>query len=203
MNDLHSVVIHDVKNQLAELAMRLAGRGDAEKEVDLALNCARRLTEMLLLFQDEQSPMQVNVDSVFPRDFMVFVLEEFREFYPWLIFELNDALVPDTVFFDEALVRLAINNALHNACHYAQTKVCLSACTQDALFVLEVSDDGPGYPDKVLQSEGKLPSAVSLSGTGLGLFLARKIAALHTLQGVQGSIELSNAPGARFRMLLP
>lgn len=206
MNDLHTAVMHDVKNQLAELALRLRKRGDARVEMEIAMNASRRLTEMLLLSREDS--VWVNADTVNPADFLEILAAEYAELFPDVVINIDVERAPACAFFDEALVRMALGNALHNACRYARSRVQLAAFEQDGMLVLEVCDDGPGFPEGVLMSGGKLPAAVSSAGTGLGLYLAHKIAGLHHLKDQHGYIELSNGrsgqtTGGRFRMVLP
>lgn len=203
MNDLYAAVVHDVKNQLAELALRLGKRVDAQHETEIAMNCARRLSDMLLLHRAATDLLWVNADTVNPADFLAIVAAEFGELFPNLCIRVDVEHAPVCAFFDDALVRLALTNAVHNACRHALACVQISACLQDAMLVLEVRDDGPGFPDGVLLSGGQLPTATSGTGTGLGLYLAQKIAGLHQLNGRHGYIELSNESGGRFRMFLP
>lgn len=203
MNDLYAAVIHDVKNQLAELALRLGERGDAQQETIIAMTAARRLSEMLLVIRQESDLLSVNPDSVDTADFLAILAAEYRELFPALEFDIDTEHAPAFAFFDDALVRLALSNAVHNACRSAKTRVKLAALEQDKMLVLEVADDGPGYPDDMLTNKGDTPASVSNRGTGLGLYLARKIAELHKLEGRCGRIELSNDGGAVFRMCLP
>lgn len=203
MNDLYTAVVHDVKNQLAELAFRLGKRSDAQMEMGIAMNAARRLTEMLLVHREASDQLQVNTNTVNPADFLEILAAEYRELFPAISIRIEAERSPVCAFFDDALVRLALGNALHNACRYACSCIQLTAYEQGNMLVLEVSDDGPGFPENVLASGGKLPAATSGSGTGLGLYLACKIAELHRLQERHGSVELSNSPGGRFRMMLP
>lgn len=203
MNDLYTAVIHDVKNQLAELALRLGERGDAQQEMKIAMNTARRLSEMLLVHRQAADLLEVNADTVNPADFLAILAAEYGELFPELSIRVDAERAPECAFFDNALVRMALGNALHNACRYARADIRLAAYEQDNMLVLEVIDDGSGFPESVLMQEGKTPAAASDSGTGLGLYLARKIAELHQLQNRHGSVELSNAPGGRFRMILP
>lgn len=202
-NDLYAAVVHDVKNQLAELALRLGKRGDACEEMGIAMNAARRLSEMLLLHREAENLLWANPDSVNPADFIAILAAEYRELFPALSIHVDVGRAPDCAFFDDALVRMALGNALHNACRHARADVRLSAFEHDGMMVFEVSDDGPGYSDSVLRSGGESPAAASGSGTGLGLYLARKIAELHSLRDRHGHVELANSGGARFRMLLP
>ncbi len=203
MNDLYAAVVHDVKNQLAELSLRLGARADAQQEMVIAMNASRRLSEMLLMHRQVNAQLTVNADSVDAADFLSIVAAEYRELFPKLQIELDTTAAPSMAFFDDALVRMALANAVHNACRAARSKVRLAAYEQDKMLVFEVSDDGAGYPEEMLQDGGAEPSAVSGRGTGLGLYLARKIAELHRLQEAHGRVELSNAGGAVFRMFLP
>ncbi len=203
MNDIFAAVVHDVKNQLAELAFRLEKRDDAQQELALALSAARRLTEMLLVYRHEHELLSVNPDSVDAADFLAILAAEYRQLFPRLRIEVNADHAPAFAFFDDALVRVALANALHNACRFGSSRVMLSAHEEDKLLVLQVSDDGAGFPQNILSNGGELPSNVSYRGTGLGLFLAKRIAESHHLNERHGRIELSNADGAVFRMLLP
>jgi hypothetical protein len=203
MNELYAAVIHDVKNQLAELALRLGERADAQQEMNIAMNAARRLSEMLLVVRQESEQLSVTPDSVDTADFLAILAAEYRELFPALTLNIDTAHAPAFAFFDDALVRLALSNAVHNACRSARSRVRLAAREQDRMLVLEVADDGPGFPDATLANSGDTPTSASSRGTGLGLYLARKIAELHQLDGRCGRIELNNDKGAVFRMFLP
>ena len=203
MNDLYAAVIHDVKNQLAELSLRLGERGDAQKEMQIAMSASRRLSEMLLVHRQENNSLSVNADSICPADFLSILAAEYRELFPHLQIEVNDQNAPSIAFFDDSLVRVALANAIHNACRIARSKVRLAAYEKDKMLVLEVADDGPGYPGSLLAEGGFAPLPVSRRGTGLGLYLARKIAELHRLDNKHGFVELSNSDGAVFCMALP
>lgn len=202
MNDLYTAVMHDVKNQLAELALRLRERGDARVEMEIAMNASRRLTKVLLLGREES--LWVNADTVNPADFLEVLAGEYSELFTAIAIKIDVERAPAWVFFDESLIRLALGNALHNACRHAKSRVLLSAFKQDNMLILEVADDGIGFLQSVLNLAGQLPAAVSGSGTGLGLYLANKIARLHQLNDQHGYIELSNdETGGRFRIALP
>jgi two-component system sensor histidine kinase RegB len=203
MNELYAAVIHDVKNQLAELSLRLGERGDAQKEMEIALSASRRLSQMLLVHRQENDLLTVNSDSINPSDFLTILAAEYQELFPQLLIEVYDKNSPNIAFFDDSLVRVALANAIHNACRSASSKVRLTAYEQDKMLVLEVSDDGPGYPNCLLAESGSSPRPVSGRGTGLGIYLARKIAELHRLDNRHGYIELCNSNGAMFRMILP
>lgn len=203
MDNLYAAIVHDVKNQLAELALRLGERTDAQSEMAIAINAANRLSEMLLLQRHADHPLPINPVAVNAADFLSMLAVEYRELFPNIIIWIDSDRAPAFSFFDVNLVRMALANALHNACRSARQTVTLLADTQDGMLMLGVADDGTGYPEIILQHGGREPAAVSGRGTGLGLFLARQIAELHQLNGQHGRISLSNQPGAVFKMYLP
>lgn len=203
MNDMYAAVVHDVKNQLAELSLLLNARGDAQQELGIALNAARRLTELLLLQRQDSDMLEINVDLVDPTDPLQLLAAEYCDLFPQIALQVDVSEAPQLGFFDHALVRLALANAVHNACRHARSAVRLAARRQGQMLMFEIADDGPGFPPAMLSDNGKLPARASLNGTGMGLYLARKIAGLHTLEGQQGYIELANDGGAVFRMILP
>lgn len=204
MNDIQAAVMHDVKNQLAELALRLHRRGDARAEMDIAMSASRRLSEMLLLEKEKKRQLNVNANPVNPGDFLEILAAEYAEFFPEIQISIDADAAPVSAFFDDALIRIALSNALHNACRYAKSSVAISAYRERDMLVFEITDDGPGFPEQVLTSAGKAPVASTGHGTGLGLYLANRIAQMHSLNGHCGTVALRNdKTGASFRMLLP
>ena len=199
MNELYAAAIHEVKNQLAELALRLRERGNAAIEMEIAINASRRLTKILM----QERELWVNADAVNPADFLQLLAAEYTELFPHLTLKVDTQTAPGFAFFDESLVRMALGNALHNACRHAKSQIRLIADQKDALLLLQICDDGPGYPAGLLDAACELPLNASGAGTGLGLYLAAKIARLHQNNGQQGFIKLSNQPGACFQMFLP
>lgn len=146
--------------------------------------------------------LAANVDSASPAELLRELAEEYRTLFPALEVLEESAGAPAFWFYDEALIRLALANAVHNACRHANETVRLSACAEDGRLMLEVRDDGPGYPPSMLEhAEATAPTGHG--GTGLGLYLARKIAGLHQLHGRCGEVALANRDGACFTMRLP
>jgi len=192
-----------VANQLAELSLRLGDLGNCQNEMGILMNTTRRLSGMLLLHRLESNQLSVNSDMVSASDFVAILAAEHRELFPDLVIEINDEKVPSLAFFDDALVRMVMANAMYNACRAAVAKVKVSAYERDKMLVLEVADDGPGFPERLLRDGIVAPSLANEHRIALGLYLAKNIAELHSLEGRHGSVELSNEGGAVFRMALP
>lgn len=204
MDELTAAVVHDVKNQLAELALRLERRGDSAEETDIAFAAARRLTGLLLVQRQQAGVLRLNVDSACPADLLQELAAEYRALFPALDISLETEAAPTFWFYDAALLRLALGNAIHNACRHACGAVRLQAQQQDGRLEFAIADDGPGFPQEMLAQGLQLaPLPASRHGTGLGLYLAARIAELHQNGGNSGNIELRNGPGAIFLLRLP
>lgn len=111
------------------------------------------------------------------------------------------------VLIDEGLAETALAAVLENAGKYAPagSPVLIRSGQADGMAVIEVLDEGPGFPGEIeplfarftrgVEGDGRPP------GTGLGLAIARGFLAA---QG--GRIEAANRtdrPGAIVRLLLP
>lgn len=204
MDNLHVAVIHDIKNQLGELALLLERKADSAHETGIAFSAARRLTQLLLAQRQKMGTLQANIDSYCPSDLLDDLAFDHRAMFPALSIEVDDAHSPNFWFYDEALVRLALANAIHNACRYAAATVRMQAQEENGWLVFKVSDDGPGYPHEMLQHQAERePLQVSSDGTGLGLYLAAEIARLHQNLERQGRVELGNHSGATFNLWIP
>lgn len=202
MDDLGAAVIHDVKNRLAELALLLERRLDCTRETGIVMEAARQLTGMLLAYRDQAGKLAANIDSASPTELLRELVEEYRILFPSLSLEANAEVAPAFWFYDAALIRLALGNALHNACRHAVSQVRLAVFEQEGRLIFEIADDGRGYPPEMLVP-GQQEMLHSRLGTGLGLHLARRIAALHVLREQSGEVVLVNRKGACFQLILP
>lgn len=202
---LSSTILHEVKNRLAELQLRLAARADASTEQALVAGCAQRLTDLLLAQRDASGLLQANVDAHSPSDLVQELAAEYAELFPTRDIAARLDNAPATAFYDPFLVRLALGDAVHNACRHAHERIRLAVRGSDEGTVFEVTDDGPGYPAELLRRGAAAPTDPGRTGTGLGLYLAGRIADLHRLDARSGRVELGNAEagGGVFRLILP
>lgn len=199
---LVALTLHDVKNRLAAQAARAESAADLEARNAL-IESAETLSRLLTLFKAEQGLLGLAVDADCPAD----LLQELAVLRlpagaPRIVVAADEA--PPLWYYDRNLVRMVLNNALHNALRHAREEISLSARqTADGSFlILSVTDDGPGFPPAML---GLFPSPTPLSeeGTGLGLLLSQRVAEMHGTPAGPGSIRLSNQPGACFSLWLP
>lgn len=113
-------------------------------------------------------------------------------------------------FFDAELIGSVVNNLLVNSARYARTQISISAKIAPPYLVIDIEDDGIGFPDAMLtnnaENEGEGASSRTLGATGLGLVFAQKILSLHGINDTKGYLEFSNSGingGARVRLYVP
>lgn len=125
-------------------------------------------------------------------------LEEFKSRYPnrqWTGLVEEEADITG----DANLLQILVNNLLENAVKYSPRESTIECrlTRENRTVKLQVIDQGPGIPDsekkKVFEKFYRIgnESTRTTKGTGLGLYLCKKIVEQH-----QGSIEIvDNSPG--------
>ncbi|MGV8921331.1 MAG: sensor histidine kinase [Pseudomonas sp.] len=111
-------------------------------------------------------------------------------------------------FFDRELIGSVVSNIVTNAIRFARSAVSIRVAEEDGQLVLAINDDGPGYPEHMVESQMDYVLGINQSSgsTGLGLYFAARIAELHERGGVKGRIEIGNGGalgGGEFRVWLP
>jgi K+-sensing histidine kinase KdpD len=204
MNALDIAVIHDAKNSLSNLLFRLEKHGHLEKEIEIILRTSSRLTNLLLWHKQQEGGMHINVDSVSPLDLIGELVSEFSYTFPNIKIKLDTQAAPVFWFYDDNYVRLALTNALDNACSFAKEEVVITVSVVDNMLLFSIEDDGNGYSEHLLEAfSNQCEIETSQRGTGLGLKLANVIAEMHHNKGRSGQVILQNKQGALFEMRLP
>jgi two-component system OmpR family sensor kinase len=103
---------------------------------------------------------------------------------------------------DAAALERAVANLVDNAMRHAEHRVDVAIATANGTTAIEVADDGPGYPDVIVERGTERFVAGAVGGTGLGLAIVDAIATAHG-----GTLELGaradGVHGARARLVLP
>lgn len=216
-----AAAVHDMKNSLSLLMQTLESldsaiepdNHDARQQLaNVHYESARLntgLVQMLSLYRAELSGLPLNIDEHFIDDLCA-ELEGANASYiaqrkVVLSFDFDENL---SWFFDKDLIFLLLNDVLINAMRYGNEHIHLSAHVADNMLEVKIEDDGPGYPQTMLdQCNSELADFnLSQGRTGLGLFFAKMIANAHNNQGKQGEIALSNGGkfgGSVFQVKLP
>ena len=92
---------------------------------------------------------------------------------------------------DGELLYRVLENLISNALRFAEREIGLAFCLEHGILSATVTDDGPGFSDKLLQKKTALFYSEDPSGQhlGLGLAVSRVLCQKHG-----GTIELSNQP---------
>ncbi|MEF8700789.1 MAG: ATP-binding protein [Candidatus Accumulibacter sp. UW25] len=199
--DIVALTLHDVKNRLAQLAGSAEARGDTET-MRQAIEAADKLTSLLIYYRSDMGSLTLDIDGHSPADLAAEFVDQTAARGPCRV-ELDCTQAPTLWFYDEALLRMVLANAVQNAGRHARTRILIRVAEQGGLLEFRVEDDGCGFPDEVLAAVLGDAAHVTREGTGLGLELARRIARMHQNAGQRGQIRLENAGGAVFRLLLP
>lgn len=111
-------------------------------------------------------------------------------------------------FFDRELIASVLGNCINNAIRYARESLLITVSDEAGQLVLSINDDGDGYPAEMLERQADYVQGINHSSgsTGLGLYFAGRIAALHQRNGVGGRTEICNGGplgGGVFSIYLP
>lgn len=112
-------------------------------------------------------------------------------------------------YLDVSLMGTVLDNALSNALNFCKKAIRLTAQRAGDGILLTVNDDGAGYPDSLLGTVHNTSSSGidrDSGSTGLGLYFAANIIALHDQDNRPARLELTNSgtlPGACMTVWLP
>ena len=212
---LMASTVHDMKNVIAavsqayeslfaEMPEALQRSPQARLIEQEALRLDAMLMQLLGLYKLEHNqlrlqPVYYSVDELFED-----LHNRHRELLDYRNIDLQIDLDELDLegYFDVSLIGTVLDNALGNALNYCKKSIRLHARREDNGILLSINDDGAGYPDSLLGAV-RHSQASSISrdsgGTGLGLYFAASIIALHDQEHRPARLELSNGgelPGA-------
>ncbi len=212
--------VHDMKNslslllgQLDVISEQLAQDRDNLQAVSTLryeagrMNCS--LMELLTLYRLEKQQLGMNIHEVIVAD----LVDDCVAGHSMMASNNGIRLETDCDdeliwFFDPDLISIAINNILGNSIRYSSELVKISVKTQEKQLLIQIDDDGSGYPQKLLDEVEQFSSGVNAQtgSTGLGLYFAATIANCHQRQDRRGRIQLQNEAGLKggsFQLYLP
>lgn len=210
--------VHDMKNSLGiiqDLVCQLAKDsqysnnqqfGQLEFESNRMNNI---LMQLLVLYKIDMTRFNLNIDEYPVEDILNEVVAQQETLLALNNIEIIQEYQEEQFCFcDFNIITSALGTILNNAQRYAERKILFSAALEKQGMVFSIEDDGAGYPDEFFQSSGNVQSQVDFNtgSTGLGLFFAETIAAMHANDDNQGAIAIDNKSslgGARFRLFLP
>jgi len=213
--------VHDMKNSLGMLLNTLSdvmahyppqNDAHAKSYAVLEYEAARinsELIQLLSLYRMEKDQIRVHIDECVVGDMLSEQIARNHGLLQTrmiaLTLECDEFLVG---YFDSDLVGGVINNILVNCARYSKNKLKISAQKTDEGVCITIEDDGPGYPDDMLNASTFAETRISFANgrPHLGLMFANKIALMHKNKSHQGFIRLSNDSvlgGGCFKLFLP
>ena len=213
--------VHDMKNSLCMLIQSTeliqqesVQLSDSARDELARLNYeANRLNSNLLqllsLYRLERNQLPVQIDEHYLSDIIEEVLLKNQFFSEQRKLEIA-VQQPEELcwFFDYDLIVNLLNDAVANALRYCSKQILICVKQTDTQLQIEVQDDGPGFPDFMLNTEAIDMNTPDLANnhTGLGIFFAKLIAGAHMNKGEVGMLVLENGGqlgGGVFRLILP
>ena len=204
-------VTHELKTPIAishlnlETLLKRALTPEQQKKIiEVTLQETQRLDSLcnniLLASQLDMGQYQTNKQEIELSNITSMIIKSFKERYPqrkWI------SAVQEDVFMEgePVLIQLLLNNLLENAHKYsnADTPVAIELFSKDNKIVLNVKDQGvgilPSERDKVFEKFYRIGTEFTRStkGTGLGLYLCKRIADFHNASLVVTSNQPSGS----------
>ncbi len=219
-SDILASLIHDMKNSLGMVINTLDGlpeqagacrleRNDVMALQQEAKRLNNNLIELLTLYQIENQRVTANIDELNLDEFLHEMALENQSAARGREIELEVVCDPDlNGYFDEGLIHGVLNTLIGNSLRYTRSRLRLSARQEDGWLVLEVADDGSGFPESMLRAQDAIDdhSALMAGRTHLGIYFSAMVAQLHTNRERKGFVRLENGGdlgGGRFSVWLP
>lgn len=209
LGEMAAGLAHELRNPLAGVQMNLANlrRDLDDPQLTARLNLALAELDRLTRLLNQQLSTARHVPETPRRLSMRTLVEDLLALLRYQVparirleAEMDEALecrLPrDRV--RQALLNLVLNSV--QALGDVEGTVRLHAHREGQRLVLEVTDDGPGFPPELLKAGGQAFVTRRPRGTGLGLAMVRRLAA-----DLGGEIVIENREpsGARVRLTLP
>jgi len=184
--------------ELAEIAEAEAGR------------LARLTSRLLRIARLDKEEVKPQLDLTDFAELVSQVVKEYAERWTDREFILTNDVVSAEVLADTELLRLGVSQLLDNACKYSQSgsAIKIGIAVQQELVAVRVWNGGSPVTalerDRIFERFYRGTQARQVApGSGLGLYVARKIAQAH---GGNLSLEDGNSPGTggvTFRLSIP
>lgn len=213
--------VHDMKNSLG---MLLNSLDDVRDQVPGDVHGSRPFTaleyeaqrvhgnliQLLSLYRLSEDRLSATIEEQLVPDFLDEQQAHHQRLFEGLGITLDVHTAPDAEegYFDPQLVSGVLTNVINNALRYARSQLQLNARADDGWLVLSVADDGPGYPQFMLDVDFSDTDGIDFTtgSTNLGLYFAERMAGMHSAGDRQGFTRLRNGGdlgGSVFELWLP
>lgn len=210
MKNSLSMLLHSVDMLCDELPEQLRDQTQVATVQYEAERVNSYLIQLLGLYRLQDQRLSIHIDEHNIRDLLDEQVAQYQTMLSGKSIELTIECEDDlTWFFDREIILGVLNNTLNNASRYTKGHIIAMAKVIDNELIIEIHDDGGGYPKEMLDADpGDIMKNINFrtGSTSLGLYFASKVAQLHTQGDKQGYIALSNGGklgGGVFSIHLP
>lgn len=181
-------------------------RFNLSREISIAADRLNRLVENLLdMTRLESGRLKIKLEWNDITDLIDCIVKRFKSQLVGLEIKSNIRVDTNPFRFDFALIEQALSNILHNCITYSgeNVKIFIDVIQQGSNCIIEIKDNGPGFPpdavNKLFNKFYRVPGSKT-GGTGLGLSIAKGFIEAH-----HGSISAVNGKdgGAVFTIKIP
>jgi K+-sensing histidine kinase KdpD len=213
--------VHDMKNSLGLLLNTIGevmqqyppqNETHAASYALLEYEAARinsELIQLLSLYRFGQDDIRIHIDEYYVIDLLNDQIARNHGVLQTRHIQLEvDCAESLQGYFDTDLVGGLINNVMLNCARYCKNKLRMAAHLGDEGLCISIEDDGPGYPEAMLNAAMEIGMKTSFAGgrPHLGLLFARSVAHMHQTETQKGFIRLTNGGnlgGGCFSLFLP
>lgn len=174
-------------------------------QIDIAsIRLNRQVENLLNMNRLEAGMIKLNLDWCDTNELIYQVIQTFIPLETHTLLFNPDEKLP-LIKIDRGLMEQILQNLIHNAVQYTEqpATIQITASLQNELWVLRVSDNGPGIPVSELphlfEKFYRVPQSKA-GGTGLGLSIVKGYAEAH-----QGQVQIENntSGGVSFIVKIP
>ena len=211
LGEMSAGLAHEFKNQIAtlqgyaQLLQSLELNDKAQLAAGSLLNEVRNLATMVTAFLNFARPQPLHLEEVNLRELVLDCKTELETVFEELGVALTVEVEGITIYADERMLRLALQNLMRNAAEAippesAERSVVVRATREISSAVIEVRDTGPGISADQLKRIFIPFFTTKPKGHGVGLALTHRIITEHG-----GTLTAANASegGAVFTIKIP
>lgn len=210
MKNSLSMLLHSVDMLCEELPEQLKDQTQVSTVQYEAERVNNYLIQLLGLYRLQDHRLSVHIDEHYVRDLLDEQVAQYQTMLNGKNIELTIECDEDlTWFFDREIILGVLNNTLNNASRYTKGHIIAMAKVIDNELVIQIHDDGEGYPTAMLEADpGDIMKNINFrtGSTSLGLYFASNVAQLHKQGERKGRITLENGGklgGGVFSIHLP
>lgn len=204
LDGLAAAAAHELGTPLATIALVSRELSKAKlpsefsEDIELLTQEAQRCRAILGRLSSLADERQPPLDHIRLRHLLENITAPFRQYPVDIEISLNGE-GDEPIILNDAALTYGVGNFFENAVDFAKEKVLLSAVWTNKDIIIFIRDDGPGFPNEILNQIGepylrgraarRLKSETS-AGLGLGIFISKTL-----LERTGAAMRFSNLDG--------